>query len=268
MIAWLRTVGVCGSGPDGLAARRFGAGLSEPADYRGRAVPTRRVDRWRGAIDARAAQRSAGAADRDREQPGAGGTTGSATVANARPDGYTLLITVNPPLTMNMYMQKNFPYDAKTAFAPIALAANSILVLAVNAALPVKTVAELVDYAKKNPRKLSYGSSGIGSGHHIAGELLKQRTGIDMVHVPYRGTAPAIQDLIAGNIRSASAPARGAAASCRRYHPHHCARRGEAASRPAGDSDHRRDRARRRHQYLAWIVRSRRHAAADRRSPE
>ena len=73
--------------------------------------------------------------------------------------------------------------------------------LAVNAALPVKTVPELIDYARKNPRKLSYGSAGIGSGHHIAGELLKQRTGIDMVHVPYRGGAPAIQDLIAGNIQ-------------------------------------------------------------------
>jgi tripartite-type tricarboxylate transporter receptor subunit TctC len=132
---------------------------------------------------------------------GAGGTIGSAAVANAAPDGYTLLVTVNPPITMNMYMQKNFPYDAMKAFAPISLMADSVLVLAVNAALPVKSVAELVDYAKKNPGKLSYGSAGIGSGHHIAGELLKQRTGIDMVHVPYRGTGPAIQDLVAGQIQ-------------------------------------------------------------------
>jgi tripartite-type tricarboxylate transporter receptor subunit TctC len=132
---------------------------------------------------------------------GAGGTIGSAAVANAKPDGYTLLITVNPPITMNMYMQKSFPYDAKTAFAPISLMADSVLVLAVTASLPVHNVAELIDYAKRNPGKLSYGSAGIGSGHHIAGELLKQKTGIDMVHVPYRGTGPAIQDLVAGNIQ-------------------------------------------------------------------
>jgi tripartite-type tricarboxylate transporter receptor subunit TctC len=138
-------------------------------------------------------------------KPGAGGTIGSSMVANAQPDGYTLLITVNPPITMNMYMQKRFPYDAKTAFAPISLAAESILVLAVHTSLPVKTVPELVDYAKRNPGKLTFGSAGIGSGHHIAGELLKQKTGIDMVHVPYRGTAPAIQDLVAGNIQLSGA---------------------------------------------------------------
>ena len=132
---------------------------------------------------------------------GAGGTLGAAVVANARPDGYTLLITVNPPLTMNMFIQKAFPYDARTAFAPISLAAESVLVLAVNAKIPVGTVQELVDYVKRNPGKVSYGSAGIGSAHHIAGEMLKQRTGIDMAHVAYRGTAPAIQDLIAGNIQ-------------------------------------------------------------------
>ena len=76
-----------------------------------------------------------------------------------------------------------------------------LLVLAVNAAVPVKTVPELIDYAKKNAdKKLSYGSAGIGSAHHIAGELLKQKTGIDMLHVPYRGGGPAIQDLVAGHI--------------------------------------------------------------------
>ena len=132
---------------------------------------------------------------------GAGGTTGSAAVANARPDGHTLLVTVNAPLTMNMYMQKNFPYDPKTAFAPVTLMAESVMALAVNPSLPVKNVPELIDYAKKNPGKLSYGSAGVGSGHHIAGELLKKKTGIDMVHVPYRGGGPAIQDLVAGNIQ-------------------------------------------------------------------
>jgi tripartite-type tricarboxylate transporter receptor subunit TctC len=134
-------------------------------------------------------------------RPGAAGTTGSAAVVNAKPDGYTLLVSVNAPLTMNMYLQKSFPFEPRAALAPVTLAAESILVLAVNASLPVKTVTELVDYAKKHPGTLSYGSAGVGSAHHIAGELLKQRTGIDMVHVPYRGSAPAMQDLVAGAIK-------------------------------------------------------------------
>jgi tripartite-type tricarboxylate transporter receptor subunit TctC len=131
---------------------------------------------------------------------GAGGTVGAAAVANAKPDGYTLLYTVNAALTMNMYMQKNFPFDSKKAFAPVGVASDVVLALAVNAKMPIHTVQELIDYARKNPGKLSYGSSGVGSGHHICGELLKQKTGIDMVHVPYRGGAPAVQDLVAGNI--------------------------------------------------------------------
>jgi tripartite-type tricarboxylate transporter receptor subunit TctC len=134
-------------------------------------------------------------------RPGAGGTQGSAVVANAHPDGYTLLITVNSPLTTNMFVQKTYPFDARTAFAPISLAAESVLVLAVNAKLPVSTVPELVEYVKRNPGKVSYGSAGVGSAHHIAGEMLNRRTGIDMAHVPYRGSAPAIQDLVAGSIQ-------------------------------------------------------------------
>jgi tripartite-type tricarboxylate transporter receptor subunit TctC len=134
-------------------------------------------------------------------RPGAGGTMGTAAVANAAPDGHTLLVTVNAPVTMNVYMQKNYPFDPKSALAPITVAADVVLALAVNASVPVKTVPELLDYAKKSSdKKLSYGSAGIGSAHHIAGELLKQKTGIDMLHVPYRGGGPAIQDLVAGHI--------------------------------------------------------------------
>ncbi len=134
-------------------------------------------------------------------RPGAGGTTGAAQVAHAAPDGYTLLITVNAPVTMNSFMQKNFPYDPMKAFAPVIKVADVVMTLAVNAKLPVKTVQELIDYAKKNPdQKMSFGSAGIGSAHHIAGELLKQKTGLNMVHVPYRGGGPAIQDLVAGHI--------------------------------------------------------------------
>ena len=134
---------------------------------------------------------------------GAGGTTGAAAVASARPDGYTLLLSVNASLTMNMYLQKSFPFDTLTAFAPITLLSDVALVLVVNSSLPVKSVPELIEYAKRNPGKLAYGSSGVGSGHHICGELMKQKTGIDMVHVPYRGGAPTMQDLVAGNIQVA-----------------------------------------------------------------
>src|SRR5262245_17738493 len=134
---------------------------------------------------------------------GAGGTTGAAAVANAKPDGYTLLLSANSPLTTNRYLQRNFPFDPKTAFAPITLTSDVALVLAVHPSLPVHDVAELIDYAKKNPGKLAYASPGIGSSHHICGELIKQKAGIDMVHVPYRGGAPLMQDLLAGNVKVA-----------------------------------------------------------------
>ncbi len=134
-------------------------------------------------------------------RPGAGGTTGSAAVAKAPPDGYTLLVSVNAPVTMNAHMQKNFPFDPMKSLTPVIRVADVVMTLAVNVKLPVKSVQELIDYAKKNPeQKMSFGSAGIGSAHHIAGELLKQKTGINMVHVPYRGGGPAIQDLVAGHI--------------------------------------------------------------------
>jgi tripartite-type tricarboxylate transporter receptor subunit TctC len=133
----------------------------------------------------------------------AGGTTGAAAVANAKPDGYTLLLSVNSALTTNRYLQKNFPFDPRTAFAPITLTSDVALVLSVHPSLPVHDVAQLIDYAKRNPGKLAYGSAGIGSSHHICGELIKQKAGIDMVHVPYRGGAPLMQDLLAGNVKVA-----------------------------------------------------------------
>ena len=132
---------------------------------------------------------------------GAGGTTGAAAVANARPDGYTILLSVNSALTTNRYLQKNFPFDPKTAFVPITLTSDVALALAVHPSLPVHDVTELIEYAKKNPGKLAYATPGIGSSHHVCGELLKQKVGIDMVHVPYRGGALAMQDLLAGNVK-------------------------------------------------------------------
>src|SRR5215831_10561530 len=115
---------------------------------------------------------------------GAGGTTGAAAVANARPDGYTILLSVNSALTTNRYLRKNFPFDPKTAFAPITLTSDVALVLAVHPSLPVHDVTQLIEYARKNPGKLAYATPGIGSSHHVCGELLKQKVGIDWCMCP------------------------------------------------------------------------------------
>ena len=170
---------------------------------------------------------------------GAAGTIGSTAVANAKPDGYTLLITVNAPITMNMYFQKSFPYDPMAAFAPISLAAELSLVLAVHSSLPVKTVQELIDYAKQNPGKLSYGSAGVGSAHRIAGELMKQKTGIEWRTLPtgevlrrFRTSSPAIS-------RSASALPHPCCRMLRRGHPHHRTCRDQTVRGSAQRADHR-----------------------------
>jgi tripartite-type tricarboxylate transporter receptor subunit TctC len=131
---------------------------------------------------------------------GAGGNIGAEAVAKAGADGYTLLVTAPPPLTTNIALYKNLPFDPARDFAPIALLATVPIVLMVHPSLPVKNVQELVALAKARPGTLNFGSSGIGSTNHLAGELLKRMTGIDVVHVPYKGAAPAMNDLIAGHI--------------------------------------------------------------------
>ena len=131
---------------------------------------------------------------------GAGGNIGAEAVASAAADGYTLLITASPPLTTSVALYKNLPFDPATAFAPVALLATVPIVLMVNPSLPVKNVRELVALAKAKPGKLNFSSSGIGTTNHLAGELLKRMTGIDIQHVPYRGAAPAMNDLISGYI--------------------------------------------------------------------
>jgi tripartite-type tricarboxylate transporter receptor subunit TctC len=134
---------------------------------------------------------------------GSGGTTGTAAVARAAPDGYTLLATVAPTITVNVFVQKNVPYDPRTAFAPVAVTANSPLMLAVHPSLPAKTVAEFVAYAKSNPGKISYGTPGAGTAQNILGELIKRRAGIDIVEIPYRGAANLIPDLVSGQLQAA-----------------------------------------------------------------
>jgi tripartite-type tricarboxylate transporter receptor subunit TctC len=131
---------------------------------------------------------------------GAGGNIGAEAVATSDPDGYTLLLTAPPPLTTNIALYKNLYFDPSNAFAPISLVASVPIVLVVHPSLGVKTVKELVALAKDKPGTLDFGSSGIGSTNHLAGELLKSMTGINIVHVPYKGAAPAMNDLIAGHI--------------------------------------------------------------------
>jgi tripartite-type tricarboxylate transporter receptor subunit TctC len=134
-------------------------------------------------------------------RPGAAGVTGMLAVSRAPGDGYTLAITNNPPLTMTMFLQKDFPYDSVQAFAPISRLADTVILLAVNASLPVKSAPELIAYAKAHPHTLSYGTPGVGTSMHIAGEMMKLQGGFDMVHVPYRGTGPMAQDLMGGQIQ-------------------------------------------------------------------
>jgi tripartite-type tricarboxylate transporter receptor subunit TctC len=133
---------------------------------------------------------------------GAGGNTGSDSVAKSDPDGYTLLFTAPGPLTVNQTLYtKGLPFDPERDFAPIAIFARTPIVLMVNPGVPVKNVQELIAYAKANPGKINFGSAGNGSTPHLSGELLKSMAKVEMTHVPYRGTGPAMSDLVAGHIQ-------------------------------------------------------------------
>jgi tripartite-type tricarboxylate transporter receptor subunit TctC len=132
--------------------------------------------------------------------PGAGGNIGTAQAARARPDGYTLAIVHQGTLTINPHLYSHPGYDALADFAPITRVGVGPLVLAVQPALPARSVAELIALAKAQPGRLSFGSPGIGTPPHIAGELFKRMAAIDLTHVPYRGGGQAVSDLIGGQI--------------------------------------------------------------------
>ena len=132
---------------------------------------------------------------------GANGTIATAYVTHAEADGYTLLM-ITDSHGVNPLFYRDLSYDSIRDFAPIGLVGKSPLALTVHVSVPARTVAELIALARASPGTLTYGSIGVGSASHLAGELFKVRAGVDIVHVPYRGGAPAVNDLIAGHLKT------------------------------------------------------------------
>ncbi|HEX9556002.1 MAG TPA: tripartite tricarboxylate transporter substrate binding protein [Reyranella sp.] len=132
-------------------------------------------------------------------RPGAGGIVGAEVVAKAEPDGYTLLMG-NTALVVSPYLYAKLPFEPLADFVPVTLVNSAPLLLVVHPSVPVQSVKELIAYAKARPGQLNYGSGGVGSTPYLATELLKAMAGIDVVHVPYKGGAPALADLVAGQL--------------------------------------------------------------------
>jgi len=139
-------------------------------------------------------------------RPGAGGTVGTRAVAKSEPDGYTLLLGYTGTLAIGPSLYKNVGYDPRKDFAPIGMIGNAPNSLVVNPSFPAKTLAELIAYAKANPGKVNFGSAGAGTASHITGEYFARAAGITLVHIPYKGTGPALTDLLGGHIPMAFAP--------------------------------------------------------------
>lgn len=134
-------------------------------------------------------------------RPGGNGIVGMEIAARSNPDGYTLVLGTIGPVAVNPSLYKKLPYDPVTDFDPVARAVSALNVLVVHPSVPVKSVKELIAHAKANPGKLTYGSSGVGFADHLAGELFNTMAGVKMVHVPYKGGAPAMLDLVGGNLQ-------------------------------------------------------------------
>ena len=134
---------------------------------------------------------------------GAGGNIGGAAVAKANPDGYTLLFGTPAPIAMNRLMYKGLSYDSERDFTPVVLLAKSPLIIAAKLDFPAKTLGELIAYAKQNPGKVNVGHPGNGTLGHITSALIQQFAGVEMTHVPYRGSAPLITDMLGGQVNVA-----------------------------------------------------------------
>jgi tripartite-type tricarboxylate transporter receptor subunit TctC len=129
---------------------------------------------------------------------GANGNVGAATVASAAPDGYTLMVSTTGPLSLNKLLYKKTPFDPVTDFTPIALLADVPLLIAAHPSLPARNVGQLIAYLKANPGRISYSTGGTGSMGHLAAEMVQRAAGVSMVHVPYKGSAGALNDLLGG----------------------------------------------------------------------
>jgi tripartite-type tricarboxylate transporter receptor subunit TctC len=138
---------------------------------------------------------------------GAGGSIGAKAVAAADPDGYTILMTPGGALTTGPAVHRNIGYDPAKAFTPVGLLTETPNIISVHPSLPVKSLAELVAYAKANPGKISWGSQGFGTAPHLLAEMFKLETGVNIVHVPYRGTAPLLAAAVAGEVQMLADPA-------------------------------------------------------------
>jgi tripartite-type tricarboxylate transporter receptor subunit TctC len=132
-------------------------------------------------------------------KPGAGGTIASAQLARAKPDGYTLIMVLAAH-AINHSLYPTLPYNTKTDFTPVSLVATLPLIVAAPLSTPANTIPELIKYAKANPGKLSFASAGNGNTSHLAGEMFKSATGVDMMHVPYKGSGPAVMGLLSGEV--------------------------------------------------------------------
>jgi tripartite-type tricarboxylate transporter receptor subunit TctC len=131
---------------------------------------------------------------------GAGGNIGAAAVARAAPDGYTLLLAGSPQFAVNVTLFKHLPYDPVKDLTPLAMIAATPFVLVVNPSVPAKTLKEFIDYARASPQPLSYATAGPGVPHHLYMEMLKSMTGLQMNPVPYRGSVPSLNDVVAGHV--------------------------------------------------------------------
>jgi tripartite-type tricarboxylate transporter receptor subunit TctC len=184
----LAFIGFCHAFPDKPVRFVIGFTPGGPSDILARAVGQKLAERWGQQVVIE-------------NRPGAGGNLAAEAVAKSAPDGYTWLLGNNSILATNQSLYRNLPYDPVKDFAPVALVAVQPNILVVHPSLSVSSVDELIAFAKQNPGKLNYASSGAGAAAHLAGELFKAMAGVDMVHVPYKGAQPALTDLIAGQVQ-------------------------------------------------------------------
>jgi len=177
------------------------------ADPRGEicgAILGRRDNRYSWALDGAEAVRGVRPAVRRRKQGRSRGNIGTDAVAKAAPDGYTFVVGTPGPHVINQFLYKNQPFDSVKDLAPVIVIARVPNIITVSPDVQAKTFKELIDLVKGQPGKLSYATAGIGGTGHVAMELLKSMTGMDILHVPYRGSAPALTDVVAGRVEVSS----------------------------------------------------------------